>query len=123
MDWEDEFKKFILKMFHEIDPDINIGEIQIVSVKMSDVDIKNLDVKNLGKLYAFSIMQEDYELAGRVKEELASRGCNISIDIDEQKKEGKLNINYSPPSTLENIVVNLKVLKDGLSIDWDKEGI
>lgn len=121
MDWESEFKKHLLKLIQEFDPDAKVEQIEIVGIEMPETDYKNIDTENLGRLYAFTIMREDYEEANKIKEELANRGCDISIDIDEKKKEGRLNISYRPPSKLENISVNLKVLKDGLAIDWDKE--
>lgn len=123
MKWESEFKKHLLRILQEFDPEIDITQVHIVGIAFPDIDLAELEVKDLARMYAFSIMREDYEQAVKIKEELIKKNCKISLDIDEKKKEGVLNIVFIPPTSVKNITVNLKVLKDGLCIDWDKEDI
>jgi hypothetical protein len=121
MEWEEQFKRRLLQILKEINLDIKIDDIEIVDIGFPDVDMSGMTVQNLGRLYAFAIMKENYEEAQKVKDELSKRNCQIELKIDEKKKEGILDITFVPDSSVEHIQVNMKVLKDGLSIDWDKE--
>jgi hypothetical protein len=124
MGWEEELRRHVLKLIQKFDPDVNMNDIHLIGIEFPQVDDLSLfAIPDLGKLYAFAIMREDYEQAKIVKKELDERNCKISLDINEKTKEGILDLTFKPEKGVEHIDIHLKVLKDGLSIDWDKEDI
>jgi hypothetical protein len=123
MEWEDELKKHILKWIkEEFDPEANMNNLCFIDIGLpEDIDFNEFSIPNLGKFYAYSIMKENYEQAEKIKEMLAKKGSNVNLDINEKTREGILEISFVPEKGVEKIEINMKVLKNGLSIDWDKE--
>jgi hypothetical protein len=124
MEWEKELRKHVLKLIQKFDPDATMDNIHLIGINFPQIDDLSLfAIPDLGKLYAFAIMREDYEEAKKVKEELNKRDCKVSLEIDEKTKEGILDLTFKPEKGVEHIDIHLKVLKDGLCIDWDKEDV
>lgn len=124
MEWEKELRKHVLKLIRKFDPDATMDSIHLIGINFPQVDDLSLfTIPDLGKLYAFAIMREDYEQAKNVKEELNRRDCKVNLEINEKTKEAILDITFKPIKGVDHIDINLKVLKDGLSIDWDKEDV
>jgi hypothetical protein len=124
MGWEEELRRHVLKLIQKFDPDATMDSIHLIGINFPEFDdLSSFAIPDLGKLYAFAIMREDYEQAKIVKEELLKRDCKINIDINEKTKEAILDLTFKPEKGVEHIDIHLKVLKDGLTIDWDKEDI
>ena len=124
MEWEKELKKHLLKYIQEFDPDVTMGDLHLIGIQFPDVeDLSTFSVPDLGKLYAFALMREEYEQAKLIHDEFDKRNCKIELNINENTKEGVLDITYHPEKGIEHIDIKLKVLKDGLCIDWEKEDL
>lgn len=124
MEWENEFKKHLLKLLQEFDPDATMENLHLVGIQFPEIDdLTSFSIPDLAKLYAFALMREEYEQARLVHDEFDRRKCKIELNIDEEAKVGILDISFFPETGVEHINVNLKVLKDGLCIDWDKEDL
>lgn len=121
VNWEDELKRFLAKKFKEvIGTDIPIENIHTIEMNV-DLDLSQLSVKDLGQIYGFAIMKEDFEQAKRIADELEIRHCTISIDIDEKKRVGNINIYQQPVTNVAYLSIPLKVYSDGMMIDFEKE--
>jgi hypothetical protein len=121
VDWESEFKKYIVEKFKD-----KLGfEISPASIKglyvNTNIDLSLLEINDLAIVYAFAIMREDFEQAKRITDELAIRDCTISIDTDDLKKTGVINVYKKPETKTAYIDVKMKVLPDGMMIDFEKQ--
>jgi hypothetical protein len=121
VNWEDELKRFLAKKFKEvIGTDIPLENIHTIEMNV-DLNLSQLSVEDLGQIYGFAIMKEDFEQAKKVAEELEIRHCTISIDIDEKKHVGSINIYQLPVTDTVFLAIPLKVYPDGMIIDFEKE--
>jgi hypothetical protein len=108
VNWETDLKKYIAKKLSKIKGfNINPDEIKGFRVN-TDIDISKLDIRELATIYAFAIMQENFEQANAIVEEFARKNCEVKIDVDDFKKTG-------------NIDVHMKILPDGMIMDFEKE--
>ena len=121
VNWESEFKRYLAKKFKEvIGEELPIENISTIKVNM-DIDITLLTIKELALIYAWAIMQENYEQAEIVKQELTKRNGKIEFDIDEKTKTGTINVYIVPKTSITCVDIKIKVLPDGMMIDFDKE--
>jgi selenophosphate synthetase-related protein len=118
IDWKKEFeiylkKKFKKKLGHEVD-------IENIDVN-TNINISTVNIEELAVIYAFDIMKEDYEHAKRILEELEIRNCIIKTITD--KNTGTISV-YNKSDT-ETVIadVKMKVLKDGMIIDFEKQNL
>ncbi len=107
MESENEFKKHLLKIIQESDPNIDISNVHIVDVAFPHVNLSEFSVRDLARLYAFSIVNEDYVQAKKIKEEFAKRDCRVELDIDKQKNVGTLNVYLQSKKEVEHIEVKM----------------
>lgn len=121
VNWEDEMKKALAKKLKEIlGEDISIENIYTIEMPFEE-SLEDLDVESLARIYAFSIMKEDFEQTKLVAEELNKRNCKINVDVDDIKKTGIIDVTYQPQNEVKHIEVCMKLTKDGMMIDFDKE--
>jgi len=122
VDWEKELREYISrKMKDRLGLDVSPSEIQTIPVDF-DMDFKELDIEELAMIYAFAIMKEDFEQAKTIADELKTRDCTVVIDVDDFKKTGVINVYKQPETAVAFIDIKLKVLPDGMIIDFDKQG-
>lgn len=118
--WHDDLKKYVVRKHFELTgEELPIDSIKDVNIDF-DVDFNDLSVHDLGNMYSFALMMENYEFAGKVHNELKSRGCIIDLDLDESKKCGVINIKYQPEKKMKLIQISMKMLPSGLVVDFDK---
>jgi len=121
VDWEKELRKYIAKKIKEkLGFDVNPDEISTLEIN-TDIDLTLLDIEELAMVYAFAIMREDFEHAKNISDELKTRDCEIKIDIDEKSKSGAINVYMKPKTEVAYLDIKLKVLPDGMMIDFDKQ--
>jgi hypothetical protein len=121
--WHNEFKKFFIKKFKGMmgeDFDISPDNITIIEIPM-DIDVSQLSLKELTSIYAHAIMKEDYEGAEGIKKEIIKRGYEIKIEAGENKNEAVLRTFNPEKPDMEEITIDMKVNKDTLMIDFEKE--
>lgn len=120
VDWEKELKKYIAKKIkNTIGLDVSPAEILAIKVN-TDIDLTLLEIEDLALVYAFAIMEEDFEHAKAISDELNTRKCEVKIDIDDFKKTGVINI-YKQSETSVICDVKLKVLPSGMMIDFENQ--
>jgi len=121
VNWRDEFKKYLVKKFNkQMGFDIDANSITQVVIN-TNINFSTLSIKDLSLVYAFAIMDENYEQAKSVFIELSKRNCKISIDINEEKKEAIINLYMFPETAVAYIDIKMKVLPDGMIIDFEEE--
>jgi hypothetical protein len=120
--WEDEFKKILIDYVKKFTGK-DISDYQIITTSVPIDDLQYFSLENLARLYAFSIMKEDYEQAEIVSVELKKRNCKIKINVDELKKTGIIDIIYQPKDVIAKISINMKVLKEGMMIDFENNDL
>jgi predicted RNase H-related nuclease YkuK (DUF458 family) len=121
VNWENELKKYIARKVHDI-MGVEIPVENILTFELNlDLDLPTLTIEELGYIYAFAIMKENFEQAKAISEELANRNCEIKLDIDEKSKTGVINLYVKPEVAIAYIDIQMKVLPDGLMIDFEKE--
>ena len=121
VNWEDEFKRYVArKMKGTLGMEVNPNEINVIRVN-TDIDLKLLTIEELATVYAFAIMREDFEYAKTVADEFDTRNCDVKIDMDDASKTGAINIYLRPNVATAYIDVKMKLLPDGMMIDWDKQ--
>jgi hypothetical protein len=121
VNWEEEFKKYVVrKMKKVLGYEIQPSEITKLIVN-TDVDLTTLIVQELATVYAFAIMREDFEYARKVADELETRDCEVKIEMDDVSKTGAINIYLKPKSEVVYIDIKMKLLPDGMMIDWEKQ--
>jgi len=123
--WASEFKKLIIEHLQRMGHDVGFDNIQVIGVNMEDAlldfDIKELDVPVLARIYALSIMSENYEQANAVKEELGSRGCEINIIVNKDGKEGILDIKFRPQTGVQHIKMKMTLTRNGVTFEDNEE--
>lgn len=120
IDWENELKHYIKKKFEKLmGIELPLENIKTIQLDL-DFDYELLDMEELANIYVFAIMKEDFEEAKEIKKELKSRDCEVKLDINEKDKTGVLYVHYKPELELESITIHLKILPDGMMIDFDK---
>lgn len=120
IDWQDELKKYVVRKHKELTgEELPLEAITDITIDF-DVDFKDLSINDLGNMYSFSLMMEKYEFAEKVHNELKLRGCKVDINLDESRKTGMVNIYTQPNVSVEKIEINLKILPNGLMVDFDK---
>ena len=121
VDWEMELKKYIAKkMKNTVGLDVSPAEIQAIKVN-TDIDLTSLEIEDLALVYAFAIMEEDFEHAKTISDELNTRNCEVKIDIDDFKKTGVINVYKQPETSIVYVDVKLKILPDGMIIDFENQ--
>jgi uncharacterized protein YfkK (UPF0435 family) len=121
VNWEDELKQYIVKKFKEnFNEEISIEKIQTVEIKV-DEDLSSFDINELAYMYAFAMMKETFEEAKAISDEFAKRNCEIKFDIDDANKTGVINIYLRPETSVACIDIQMKILPDGVIIDFEKE--
>jgi hypothetical protein len=120
-DWENELKKYLSKKFEKVTGvNIPLNSIHAVLID-SDLDIIELSIDDLANMYAFAIMRENFEQANKIKNELLVRDCEININIDDTSKTGEVYL--KPNKEIPISVVYMKVLSDGMIIDFEKQNL
>jgi len=121
VDWEKELREYIVrKMKNRLGLDVNPSEIKTVSVD-AEVDFKILEIEELAMIYAFAIMKEDFEEAKEIADELKTRDCIVEIDVNDLEKTGVINVYKQPETSVVFIDIKLKVLPDGMIVDFEKQ--
>lgn len=125
VDWENELKKYLAKKFEAImGESIPIENIHTIEMNVDlDLSDSTLTIEDLANIYAFAIMKEDFEYAKAIADELAKRNCEIKIDVDEKNKVGTINLYVKPETAVAYIDIKMKILPDGMMIDFEKEGL
>jgi len=119
--WEEEFKKYVVrKMKKVLGFEIQTSEISKLVVN-TDVDLTLLTIPELATVYAFAIMREDFEYAKVVATEFEVRNCDVKIEMDDVSKTGAINVYLKPNTAVAFIDVKMKLLPDGMMIDWEKQ--
>ena len=121
VEWEDDFKKYIAsKLSKTLGYEI-LGD-SIIDINVNgDANYEEANISELANLYAFSIMKEEYETTKLIADELEKRNCEIKVDCDDRDKTGVINIYLKPNVTVAYVDIKMKVLPDGMVIDWEKQ--
>ena len=82
--------------------------------------IEGFSTKDLTLVYAFAIMREDFEQAKRITDELDKRKCKIQIDVN-KKNEAVINLYEKSGAKIPSADVKMKILSDGMIIDFEKQ--
>ncbi|MFW6246552.1 MAG: hypothetical protein ACOC22_00050 [bacterium] len=116
-DWNEDLKKYVVRKHKELTgEDLPIEAISDVNIDF-DVDFNDLSDHDLGNMYSFALMMEKYEFAKKIDTELKLRGCTIDLDLNEEKKNGVINIQTKSKS----IIIDMEVLPSGcLMVDFNK---
>ena len=123
INWEDEFKRSLVKRFKELTGlEISVDDIMTFPMDI-ELDLTEMSYRDLGRVYAFAIMKEDYEQAQLVKDELIKRDARIELSIDEPNKKATIDIYVQPVTTVKSIEIKMKILPEGMMIDFDEENI
>jgi|ERR1035437_1818284 hypothetical protein len=123
VNWRDEFKKYIVKKFNkQMGLDIDANNITQIVIN-TNFNIGTLSIKELSLIYAFALMDENYEQAQKIVDEFTKRNCKVSIDINEEKNEAIINLYMFPKTTVAYLDIKMKVLPDGMIIDFEKENL
>lgn len=121
IDWETELRKYIAKKIKKtIGLDVSPEEIMTVEVN-TDIDLTALEIEDLALVYAFAIMREDFEQAKIISDELNTRNCEVKIDVDDFNKTGIINVYKQPETSIAYVDIKLKVLPDGMIIDFEEQ--
>ena len=121
INWKDELKRYIARKVKEMTgEDVPLGHIHTVEIH-TDIDYSSMSIKYLASTYAFAIMKEDFEDAKKVADELEKRDIEIKIETDESKHTGSINFYMKPQVSIPYLDIKLKVLPDGMMIDFEKE--
>jgi len=121
VNWEKEFKNYIAKKVKEtLGFEIDAQNIGALSVN-TNIDLTLLDIEELAMVYAFAIMREDFEQAKIISDELETRNCDIKIDINDDNKTGAINVYLRPEVSVAYLDIKLRVLPDGMIIDFEKQ--
>lgn len=122
LNWQDDLKRYIAKKFkQETGEEIPLANIKTVEVHV-DIDLAKLSIIELTYMYAFSLMKEDFEYAQKIADVIKTKKHRIDIETDESKRTGSINV-YKDTKRKSKVVahVSLKVLPDGMMIDFEKE--
>lgn len=123
LDWRNELKKHVSKRIKEMTgEDVPIENIYTMELD-TVLDYSEIPIEELASMYAFAIMKEDFEDAKKIADELKKRDVDVEIDIDEMKRTGVINFYLQPKKSIAYLDIKLKVLPDGLMIDFDNENI
>jgi len=121
VEWEKEFKKYIANKFREkLGFNIDPHDIKKLEVN-TNIDLTQLLVDELAMVYAFAIMREDFEQAKVIADELETRNCEVKIDVDDANKSGAINIYLKPEVSIPYLDIKMKILPDGMIIDFEKQ--
>jgi hypothetical protein len=121
LNWKDELKRYIAKKVKEMTgKDVPLDHIHTVEVN-TELDYSSMSIKDLSSIYAFAIMKEDFEDAKKVANELKKRNIKIKIETDENNQSGSINFYLKPEMSTPYIDIKMKVLPDGMMIDFEKE--
>lgn len=122
LNWQDELKRYIAKQVKEkTGAEIPIGNIKTVELHV-DIDLTKLKIKELAYMYAFAIMKEDFEYAKVIAEQIVKNNHRVEIETDDSKRIGSVNVYKNTKRKSKPVAqVSLKVLPDGMMIDFDKE--
>jgi hypothetical protein len=122
LNWQDDLKRYIAKKFKQATgEEIPLANIKTVEVH-ADIDLAKLSITELTYMYAFSLMKEDFEHAQRIADVIKEKKHRIEIETDDSKRIGSVNV-YKDTKRKSKVVahVSLKVLPDGMMIDFEKE--
>jgi len=121
VNWKDELKRYIARKVKETTgEDVPLDHIHTIEIH-ADLDYSSMSIKDLASIYAFAIMKEDFEDAKKVANELEKRDIEIKIETDESKHTGSINFYMKPQVSIPYLDIKLKVLPDGMMIDFEKE--
>lgn len=121
VDWESSLKKYLVKKFKET-LGLTITEESITRFEVNpDVDLNGLLLEELITIYAFALMREDFERAKVVADEVESYNARIAFDVDEANKTGEIKIFVEPSNASADIIMYMKILPEGVVIDWEKQ--
>ena len=121
INWEDELKRYIARKFKEImGEDIPLEHIHTIELNV-DLDLPALSIKDLASIYSFAIMKEDFEEAKKIADELQKRDVEIKIETDDKKKTGVINFYLKPQISIPYLDIKMKILPDGMMVDFEKE--
>lgn len=121
VDWEDSYKRYVTRKYEEImgEP-LPIGNISTCDVNV-DLDITLLSIDEMAYMYAFAIMKEDFEQAKILSDEFEKRNSRIEIEVDADEKTAIVNVYLQPNKKIESIDIKMKILSDGMMIDFDED--
>jgi hypothetical protein len=121
--WKEEFKKYLAKKFNEkMGFEINPQNIHSIEIN-TEIKIDLLSIEDLAFTYAFAIMDENFEQAKFINDEFTKRNCEIKINIDEKNHSGTIDVYQLPEINCALLSVQLKVLPDGMMIDFEKQNL
>jgi len=121
VNWEKELKNYIAKKVKEtLGFEMDAQNIGILTVN-TDIDLTLLDIDELAMVYAFAIMREDFEHAKVISDELETRNCDIKININPDNKTGAINVYLRPEASVAYLDIKLKVLPDGMIVDFENQ--
>lgn len=123
VNWEDEFKRSLARKFKEV-TGLEIPVENILTFPMDvKLDLKEMSYMDLGRMYAFAITKEDYEQALEIKNELLNRDARIELNVDEPNKRATIDMYIQPVTTIKSIEIKMKILPEGMMIDFDNEDL
>jgi hypothetical protein len=121
VNWEDELKRYIARKFKEtMGEDIPLDHIYTLELNV-DLDLPSLSIHDLASIYSFAIMKEDFEEAKKIADELQKRDCEIRIETDDKNKTGVINFYIKPQVSIPYLDIKMKILPDGMMVDFNKE--
>lgn len=122
VNWKNELKKYTAKKLNEkLGIDVTPDQIDDIEFTLDNVNLSDAEDNELLILYAFAIMDETFEHANSISNEFTNRGILIEMKTNDVEKSANIVIsNVDEP----NIVINdvkMKLLPDGMIIDFEKQ--
>jgi hypothetical protein len=125
VDWENELKRYLAQKYKkEFGREVDYTNIKIIeNFGIIDENIGEFEIEELAHVYAFDLMKEDFEHANIIKNELTKRNCDVNIDIDEINKTAVINVYIKPKNKIAYIDIHMKIMPNGMIIDFEKENL
>lgn len=122
VDWENELKKYTAKKLKsKLGINITPDQIDDIGFTLENVDLTKATNDELLILYAFTIMDETFEEAQMILNEFENRNIWIQTLTDDAKKSANIVIyNNNEPNKIINDI-KMKLLPDGMIIDFEEE--
>lgn len=122
VNWKQELKIYTAKKLKsKLGIDVAPDQIDNIIINIDNIDLSKAQDKELLTLYAFAIMDENFEQAKKISNKFKERNIFVEIKINHADKSGKIiitNINDN------NIIIDemiMKILPDGMIIDFEKQ--
>ena len=122
VNWQEELKKYTAKNIKaKLGVDVSTEQIENITISIDDLDLPNLENKDLSMIYAFAIMDENFEQANIILNELKNRNCSVRIDTNDVEKSAIIALFKISEPNIVLYDIKMKILLDGMIIDFEKQ--